>query len=242
MWMKALFSVLRYVSLGTQWVLFAWNMYFMPGYPISFLTCRNYHVFSTLSLLIQLASIDCLMILRVWLVFNRERKFFFVLMMAFICQVSIIIVQIVKAFSSLDMDGMCMAKISLEAFLLFWLASLIVHSISWAFTMYQCRRYRRQGRGRTPLISLLERDGTRLWLSFGLPVALGIILGYKVSATLAVIFEPWILGFLPALGCRMIINLQRLAHEETVAVTDDIELSSGVILTTNISLVLSSAG
>lgn len=195
-----------------------------------------------LSLLIQLASIDCLMILRVWLVFIRGRKIFLVLMVALICQVSIVIVQIVDLFSSLDMDDLCMAKLSLEALLLFWLAGLIIHTISWVFTMHQCRRYRGQGCGRTPLISLLERDGTYLWLSFGLPVALGMILGYKVSAALAVVFEPWILSFIPALGCRMIINLQRLTYEETVAATNDIELSSDIILTTNISLLTSSAG
>jgi hypothetical protein len=45
------------------------------------------------------------------------------------------------------------------------LAGLIVHTTSWAFTMYQCRRARRQGRGKTPLILLLERDGTCFWLS-----------------------------------------------------------------------------
>jgi hypothetical protein len=100
-------------------------------------------------MLIQLNAVDYLMIMRgtvsvyylsfrlsilliisatpVWIVFNRGKKFLFILMVAFFCQLSIVIVSIVGILSGIDMDGLCTAKVlPLGNYVLFWCESLIM--------------------------------------------------------------------------------------------------------------------
>jgi hypothetical protein len=43
--------------------------------------------------------------------------------------------------------------------------ALILRTGSWGCTMYQCRKARKKGWGKSSLIWLLERDGSFFWVS-----------------------------------------------------------------------------
>ncbi|KAF8881257.1 hypothetical protein BD779DRAFT_1025887 [Infundibulicybe gibba] len=197
--------------------------------PVAHTTCKAWFMFQSLCTISLMSSVNALLMLRVYALYDRSRRVAtFLVTILFMDVVSLsaqalylcaetVVVPEVPIF-----DEACLMKQTPSAVLSSSIEVLVIQGTLWGMTWWKSNRS--EPWTRTPLISLVVRDGAFVFV--GLFAILVITLPYAllVRSVEHVVFS-WSISLMAFIACRLIINLLQL-NTSGAGTQGDLELTS----------------
>jgi hypothetical protein len=159
-------------------------------------------------------TVEIILMLRVYLLFDRSRT---VAKILFLCWCITLVIDIVlqqRTRSLLHFDPYCLTDIPASDTIAFSVTGIFMPLIIMVLTLVKYARAFRDGWGKTPLLITLVRDGVSSF-SIILAVWIVILIMACVVRDQPTLFGHYLfLGIVPSLGCRVIINLQKTGIQD----------------------------
>ncbi|KAJ7488128.1 hypothetical protein FB451DRAFT_1553615 [Mycena latifolia] len=184
--------------------------------------CRNYFEFESLSATLTVATIDLILLMRVWILFGRSRRLLYILasvMLVELCIMFTIAVLVTRSGLFVHIGAIlpgCYATGGVPKYLTFYaVPSLVVTSVMFVMTVYNCTtrlgfRLSFSSRSTMPLINLFLRDGI-FWFLAVVAVNPPQLIVWAVGRTtlVAVLLIPAMVVY-SIIGSRVLLNIKEI--------------------------------
>jgi len=208
---KWLYYFIRYFGLASQTgcrIFIMWITYNNTATPLLCTVFRTTLAFTVQSLM---TSMHLILMLRVFALYNRKRCIGVVLLSLLAGENITQVVSMVYTIPIITYNPTCHIQRIPRFAATHGFATISTQSIVLGLTIFKHVVALRAGWGRTPLVSLMIRDGALAFIVISavqLSATMFIMFGID---TLSIHFVWWLLPILCASGCRLIVNMQRLA-------------------------------
>ncbi|KAJ7649846.1 hypothetical protein FB45DRAFT_4758 [Roridomyces roridus] len=232
---------IRYVwqSRLSLWsVLYVWTRYFTLislAMDVSFMfrpmraseiRCRQFLLAEMTTSIMIIISVDCILVLRVWLLFGKGRKLLGILIPLLIVEMAgmitfgLLAILPLKDFA--DVGPFLNGCYSLEVPRLLTFVALppfLMSLLMFSMTAYKCGQHLRlrSRRAPMPMITLFLRDGVFLFLWIMLYSTAELIIWHSARPTLAEIPIVPATAVSAVLGGRILLNIKNLAYDNSNA-------------------------
>ncbi|KAJ7649826.1 hypothetical protein FB45DRAFT_886097 [Roridomyces roridus] len=185
-------------------------------------------------------GVDCILILRVWLLYGKGKKLLFILIALLIAEISSMVIfgllTVLPLKEFVDVGPVLKGCYSLEVprlFTFYAFAPFLMSILLFSMTAYKCGQHLqlRSRRAPMPMITLFLRDGLFLFLWIMLYSTAELIIWHSARPTLAEIPIAPVTAISAVLGCRVLLNIKNLAHHnsnETGTTINDTVLSQSL--------------
>ncbi|KZT12009.1 uncharacterized protein LAESUDRAFT_162925 [Laetiporus sulphureus 93-53] len=217
-------------------ILYLWNRYFslialsidvaihMSAISSNSNRCEDYlQVQGSLATVIT-ATVDFVLVLRVWILYHRNRTMLYVLVFLFASEV--IAMEIISVYSDLPLKEYahlgstitgCYSLTVPKYFKVYVVPSLIVSAIMFAMTVYKCGMSLKGYRGATmPLITLFLRDGVLWFLAVVVILVTDILIWSLARATLAELMIGLSCALYSVIASRVLLNIRSVMTVQVV--------------------------
>jgi len=195
-------------------------------YPVPMHMCRTWWIYQTIVGHTTMISVELILMLRVHALYNRSFRIGFILSLALLGEIIVICICGRRTLTIVNFDAVCAVagKIPRDAI---YLAAgpVFTQTVILALTALKHLFAIRQGWGRTPLVSLMVRDGALVFVVISTLLALTLIFVVTQDTLTQILFFLFV-SVVPALGCRLIANMQQLATHRVTHADDSIHLST----------------
>ncbi|KAF8148464.1 hypothetical protein B0H34DRAFT_265077 [Crassisporium funariophilum] len=235
---KSLYFWSRYFALAVQIVNLAlthalgdhnrWNR-----------LCVGSSVFKAIVAQQALTCVEIILVVRVYALYNQSRRVKYLLCTVFLTAFTLEMTANVLVVRSLAAGKSCKPKASpMAAVTFFGVGAGLMQSMTLAMTLFKYVAGRRYGWTRTPLSSLMLRDG--LAAGFLVFALLAVIFAYEGFQRLEMVIGnaafSWYITLVSATGCRLILNMRKLADSHPSRRTQHEQQDYAGELTTDIDL------
>ncbi|GJE87387.1 hypothetical protein PsYK624_034700 [Phanerochaete sordida] len=188
------------------------------------LTCKGWVIIEGTSAVLLEIVVEIILILRIYAMYTANRRLLYVLVPAFVAQVTIMVASLGVSLPQVRDSPHCAEVVFPTEIIAYSISSVAFEGILVALTLCKYFIARAEGWGRAGLMTILVRDG--VWAFVLLFVAnLANTLFFTIApATLAALGFPWLLAILGALGPRLILNIRREHKRALPDSLDDIEV------------------
>ncbi|KAJ3928786.1 MAG: hypothetical protein NXY57DRAFT_486364 [Lentinula lateritia] len=222
---KGLFISMRYLAFVIHIVNIVlssiWTVEFSNAQQASEEACRILLIFQIISCYTMLLLLQLILMLRVFALYNRSLRMAIFLFLLFAGRTAMsIYTSFGKSTHSprhIKFGRYCIPKISLREqsignpTLVFiygeLVVQLVIHGLAWKRTIWDLRQY--YSYPPPALLSVLNKDGLKVLMGISVAMAAVGLATLKISFPVTFIF-PLFISLVSALGCRTILNLQRL--------------------------------
>ncbi|KAG2034153.1 hypothetical protein BDR03DRAFT_965609 [Suillus americanus] len=223
---KWLYLSLRYLSLAIQLFHQFAVPYLNSGQALQS-SCFAWYVYSALIVQFQTTAVEVILAARVYALFNRSRRIAIILGSLMTVEYIILVVVVGSYFHRIPSIPYCILSRPPYQIIYHAIAVVTTQSTLLGLALIKPVLARRAGWGRAPLVSLLIRDGTATY--FIICVIFFCVGSFcKLRDERTVIMFFWIISIISSCGCRLIVNMQRLAVAEKFAprspLTSEIEV------------------
>ncbi|KAF8878308.1 hypothetical protein BD779DRAFT_1214954 [Infundibulicybe gibba] len=226
---KCIYLFCRYFSLVVQIVNHVVTQGPMSKVPVARTFCRTWFAFQGACTISLVFSINALLMLRVYALYDRSRRVATFLVIIFFADVISVSIQSYLCVKASVFDQACLMTDTPPTVVSCCIEMLVMQGTLWGMTWW--KRNRNESWTRTPLVSLVVRDGAFIFVGTFAIMASALPYAMFVKSLEHVAFS-WFIAFLAFSACRLTINLLRLdipgAHTQ-----DDLELTTFIEGTLN---------
>ncbi|KAI0048459.1 hypothetical protein FA95DRAFT_1038106 [Auriscalpium vulgare] len=209
-WAKWLYLFVRYFAVMIQIALLfvgteiAASLHYGPH------ACVSWYIFQEVTTQVLIASVEIILMIRVHALYDRNRAVTATLLLLFLAENITMIATLVAVAQDVQMNSYCVVLHTPHRLLLFAIAFVLFETMLFILTLFKFIRAFQTGWGRTPVITLLMRDGT--W-AFALIFATLCVNGafyLGTTSPLTSVAFPWLISIEAFAGSRLILNMQTL--------------------------------
>ncbi|KAG2143854.1 hypothetical protein BD769DRAFT_1419909 [Suillus cothurnatus] len=209
---KWLYLFLRYFSLATQ----AFHQFAVPhlnsGKALES-GCFAWYVYTAFLAQAHTSAIEIILACRVYALFNKSRRIAIILGSLMTLEYIILVIVICGYFRSIPLIPYCILSKPPNQIIYHAIAVVVAQSTLLGLALMKHILARRTGWGRTPLVSVLIRDGTATYVIICVIfMFIGAFCELRDERVIITFF--WLITITSSCGCRLIVNMQRLAVAE----------------------------
>lgn len=224
---KWLFLFIRYFSLASQIIIQILSHELFKTLPVARQSCMGIYVWRLVACQTVLTAVELVLIHRVNALYQNRA-----LMIGLVCYLGAEALALALDCGiycpRLQFSPTCLSNLAVDAVVIYGTIALSFQGIILYLTVRKRLRAKRAGLIRTPLLTLLIRDGAVAFIViFVLQVGAMI---YLTSESGVAIMQYWLLSLSSCVGCRLILNLQTLGSRE-----EEHESLATIELTTQLS-------
>ncbi|KAG0700498.1 hypothetical protein DFH29DRAFT_931776 [Suillus ampliporus] len=209
---KWLYFFLRYFSLATQ-IFHQFAVPYLNSGKAPRSTCSAWYIYTIILGQVQTTAVEIILAVRVYALFNKSRRIAIILGLQMILEYIILVILVGDYFNKIPSIPYCILSKPPSQILYHAIAAVATQSTLLGLSLTKHIMARRAGWGRAPLVSLLIRDGTATYLL--ICVIFSCIGSFcKIRDERTVIMFFWLISTISSCGCRLIVNMQRLAVDE----------------------------
>jgi len=224
---KWLFLFIRYFSLASQLIIQVLSHELFKTMPVPRHNCMGIYIWRLAACQAVLTAVELVLIHRVNALY-QSRALSAGLVGYLGAEAFALALDCGIYCPRLQFSPTCLSNLSIDAVVIYGTIALSFQGIILYLTVRKRLRAKRAGLIRTPLLTLLIRDGA---VAFTVIFALQIgAMAYLTSKNGVAIMQYWLLSLSSCVGCRLIINLQTLGSHE-----DEHESLATIELTTQLS-------
>ncbi|OCH88131.1 hypothetical protein OBBRIDRAFT_836821 [Obba rivulosa] len=188
--------------------------------------CRKWMTMQAVTLQIIVTTVDIILIIRVYALYNRSRALLACILVPFTGEVAALCCMLVVITPKLGFNAECFVVTSPHLFVAYWITSLVFETLLFMLTLVKFISAFRQGWGRGQLVQQFTADGTWAYALIFTTMLVNAMLYEYVHSPLAGICFTWLLSVLSFAGSRLVlIPRKRDASDRTGTITvRDIEL------------------
>ncbi|OAX38425.1 hypothetical protein K503DRAFT_691598, partial [Rhizopogon vinicolor AM-OR11-026] len=215
---KWLYLYLRYVSLAAQ----IFHQFAVP-YLNSGLALRSncvaWYAYTAILVQLHITAFETILAVRVYALFNRSRIIAIILGSQMTVEYILLVVMVGIYFPRITIIPYCLLSappyqiVYHTQVLLFSTVVLITQATLLGLTLFKHTLAKRAGWGRTPLFSLVVRDGTAAFFIVCV-IFLNTASFCQLRDERTVVIFFWIVSIISSCGCRLIVNMQSLVVDE----------------------------
>ncbi|KAJ8594131.1 hypothetical protein M405DRAFT_730282, partial [Rhizopogon salebrosus TDB-379] len=214
---KWLYFYLRYFGLAIQ-IFHLFAAPYLNSGNTSKSICFMWYVYGAVLAQLHTTAIEIILAVRVYALFNRSRRIAILLGLLMMLEYIMLVIVVGKCFPAIVIPPYCILSkplpesVYLMQVSLFSIVILVTQTTILGLTLMKHILAKRAGWGRTPLVSLLIRDGTTAYFIICMIFFLMVSL-CKLHDERSVIIFFWTISIVSSYGCRLIINMQRLTDD-----------------------------
>ncbi|KAF9485514.1 hypothetical protein BDN70DRAFT_591086 [Pholiota conissans] len=209
---KWVFLFTRYFGLLAQARLVSINLALEVG-NFSTDVCRMLYVSQVVFGGTLMACIQALLMLRVYALCTQNRRIAFAMIALLVAELGSMPGAIHMTLPDV-IGNMCMKPITIRDIVVFGVSAMLPQVIVLGLTLIKFLSGLRAGWGKIPIVSRLVRDDFILVSVIVVWVIITASLT-KMNNAYGYVGYNWLLSLLPSVGCRVVINMQRLADDTT---------------------------
>lgn len=209
---KALYFFIRYFGLAIHINNSVISRILQARYPIPRETCRLWLTYQALAIFLLLGAVDIILMIRVYAFYNRRRWVGFLMLFLLFFRVGLSSASAVMTVPDQRFDHSCLNEnVPSVVMYFFIMGEFFLQSIILGLTFVRQFAAVRAGWARTPLVSLLCRDGATAFT-----IIIAVLIGTTVYARLEYMHDsahfvfPAFVAMLSCVGCRLVISMQKL--------------------------------
>ncbi|KAG2123432.1 hypothetical protein DEU56DRAFT_51891 [Suillus clintonianus] len=223
---KWLYLFLRYFSLAIQ-IFHQFAVPYLNSGKALKSNCFAWFVYTALIAQFQTTTIEFILAVRVYALFNRSRRIAIMLGSLMTLEYIILVIIVGGYFHRIPSIPYCILSKPPNQIIYHAIAVVATQSTLLCLSLIKHLLARRAGWGRAPLVSLLIRDGTATYFIICVIfLCIGSFCQLRDERTVIMFF--WLISVISSCGCRLIVNMQRLAVDEKVVhrshITSEIEV------------------
>ncbi|KAJ7707372.1 hypothetical protein B0H17DRAFT_516350 [Mycena rosella] len=166
-------------------------------------------------------SVDCILVLRVWLLYGRSRRLLYILVPLLLAETAVMLtfgaLTILPLKQFLDIGLLLKGCYSLTVprlFTIYAVPYFVMAIILFSLTLYKCGKHLRQAQfGRMPVVSLFLRDGLFLFMAIMLYGIVEIVIWDRGRPSLAQVPVIPAAVINAVVGARVLLNIKNLGSE-----------------------------
>jgi len=224
---KWLFLFIRYFALASQIGLQTMADRVALNVPVPLRHCKLVFMWPLVACQFMLTSVELVLIHRVQALYP-SRPMYLIFGSFILAEVVVLGINAIVELPNLKFNALCMTTTPPASIIVYGVIAITSQSIILYLTIRKHIIASRSGWSRTPIVSLLIRDGA---VAYAVIFALQIVtMVYLITGGFAFV-QYWLMGILSCVGCRLIINLQRLGEpddREESAPSPPIELTTRI--------------
>ncbi|EGO02843.1 hypothetical protein SERLA73DRAFT_176266 [Serpula lacrymans var. lacrymans S7.3] len=225
---KWLYFFLRYFNMLAQ----LWHQFAIPRIisgHISNQVCKAWYIYTIIITQAMATAVEIILATRVYALYNKSRRVGGLLYALILIEIIAMTANSIHTIPIIEHAVICVLVKPPQQILYYSISVFTTQSALMGLTLIKHFFAMRNGWGRTPLVSLLMRDGIAVYLVMFVLIASTVI--YCLSGNeLTVIVFFWLLSLLSSTGCRLIVNMQRLATMAERHSTSGVQLSTEIAL------------
>lgn len=223
---KWLYLFLRYLSLATQ-IFHQFAVPYLNSGKAPKSSCFAWFVYTAVMAQFQITAVEIILAFRVYALFNRSRRIAIILGSLMSLEYIVLMIVISVSFHRIPSIPYCILSKPPSQIMYHAIAVVATQSTLLGLALIKNILARRAGWGRAPLVSLLIRDGTATYFIICVIFfCIGSFCELRDERTVIMFF--WLISIISSCGCRLIINMQRLAVDEKLVphapITSEIEV------------------
>lgn len=223
---KWLYLFLRYLSLATQ-IFHQFAVPYLNSGKAPKSSCFAWFVYTAIMAQFQITAVEIILAFRVYALFNRSRRIAIILGSLMSLEYIVLMIVISISFHRIPSIPYCILSKPPSQIMYHAIAVVATQSTLLGLALIKNILARRAGWGRAPLVSLLIRDGTATYFIICVIFfCIGSFCELRDERTVIMFF--WLISIISSCGCRLIINMQRLAVDEKLVphapITSEIEV------------------
>jgi len=209
-WSKILFLFLRYFPFFVLIAIQGVAAQFRRKIIIPLHTCESFFLFQFIAIIFTIIAADIVFMIRVYALYNRQRWVTVIMVSLLGIETVASSIMIPYAVTRVTFNLFCYITVPTHIYFGMSLVLLVPPATSFLFILAKQIIAIRDGWGSTPLMVLLIRDGT--WGILGLigVWAINPLIAIIIGKALAHVSHVWFMSVVPSIGCRVILNMQRL--------------------------------
>ncbi|KAJ7072274.1 hypothetical protein C8F01DRAFT_1103232 [Mycena amicta] len=210
-WIKHAFLFLRYFPLAAHICNRVVSEMVYQQVHLGQSALRGWYVAQVLVAHLAMSGVELVMMARVYALYHNNR----LIGRAFIClwvvETVVVIIGLVVTLPGVEFEQQLFVTRAPHSFAYLAIATLVSQAVILGLTIAKYREGEWTG---TSLISLLMRDGALVYIIFFASTLTAAI--YSIRAlTLGMAEFSWLLTIISSVGCRLILNMQRLPSRKT---------------------------
>ncbi|KIK45645.1 hypothetical protein CY34DRAFT_500168 [Suillus luteus UH-Slu-Lm8-n1] len=223
---KWLYLFLRYISLATQ-IFHQFAVPYLNSGKAPKSSCFAWFVYTAVMAQFQITAVEIILAFRVYALFNRSRRIAIILGSLMTLEYIVLIIVIGVSFHRIPSIPYCILSKPPSQIITSSIAVVATQSTLLGLALIKHILARRAGWGRAPLVSLLIRDGTATYFIICVIFfCIGSFCELRDERTVIMFF--WLISIVSSCGCRLVVNMQRLAVDEKLVphapITSEIEV------------------
>ncbi|KAK0460993.1 uncharacterized protein EV420DRAFT_1529565 [Desarmillaria tabescens] len=192
--------------------------------PIPLNALRIWYICQVLVLHLMMLGAEIVMMARVYALYSRNRYIGGIFLLLLLGESTSVIVGLALNLPSEIFNPDDLLTTSSKSYIYFGVSAMISQVVILAFSIY--RYIRGDWRG-VPLVSLMIRDGT---LAFGVLFFVSLLLViFTASETYPTPTFAWLINFISAAECRLILNMQQIPVPYSTYRTSDTPLTTFLV-------------
>ncbi|KAA1478232.1 hypothetical protein DENSPDRAFT_661922 [Dentipellis sp. KUC8613] len=206
---KVFYILARYIPLLVQLALLALNVNGSSGLHWVLVDCRKWMILQASVLQITITTVDAILLLRVYALYNRSRALMGTLIPLFLAEIVILCVVLARITPRITYNQTCFVTGIPFLFTAYWITSLVFETLLFSLTVHKFVLAVRDGWGRRPVMRRFVTDGTWAFTLIFLTMLVNALLYALVHTPLAGICFTWLLSVLSFAGSRLLLNPRR---------------------------------
>ncbi|KIJ18151.1 hypothetical protein PAXINDRAFT_110634 [Paxillus involutus ATCC 200175] len=171
--------------------------------------CTLWYTYAVVISQVSISAVEVILAVRVFALFNKSYCIACLLVTFIAAEMVTIAAYGFHAIPEIGPSDACIFTEPPKAILNYSVACIVTQSVLLGLTCFKHLTGLRPGWGRTPLVSLLVRDGSAVYVVM-LAFVVAIISFCKLEDERTVVMFFWLISFSSVSGCRLIVNMQRL--------------------------------
>ncbi|KAJ8593003.1 hypothetical protein M405DRAFT_635378 [Rhizopogon salebrosus TDB-379] len=205
---KWLYFYLRYFGLATQ-IFHLFTAPYLNSGNASKSNCFIWYVYAAVLSQLHTTAVEIILAVRVYALFNRSRRIAILLGLLMILEYIMLVFMVCKYLPGVVIKPYCILSEPPPESVYHITVIMGTQTTLLGLTLMKHSLAKRAGWGRTPLVSLLIRDGTTAY--FIICVIFFFIVSFcKLHEERSVMGFFWLISIISSCGCRLIINTQHL--------------------------------
>lgn len=207
-WVKFAYSFVRYIPLlhlGGVLTLTADRDYPSSG-------CRGWIIDQLVVIEVLTLVVEIILVVRVYALYNRNKLVLALLSLAFVAEVSIMLMALVLVIPKQTFTPDCLVAGSPKIYIAYWLSSLIFETLLFVLTLVKFFQSAKREYGSNSILFVFVRDGTWAYAMIFLAMLLNTLLYQLVDTPLAGMGYFWAQSVMSFAGSHVLLNIRRLSQ------------------------------
>ncbi|KDR76910.1 hypothetical protein GALMADRAFT_155619 [Galerina marginata CBS 339.88] len=221
---KFLYLFARYFGIASQILSVVYVTGPLSITPVSSETCRRWWYFQILTLVALQASIQTVLVLRVYALYKKNVFVGCILTFAILTGMGLFLYFGVGAFDDLEYSAACIVTIPPRQMVRLGGCLITTHSIILGFALCKYWHGLQEGWADIPVVSIVMRDGSSTFVAIVAMLVAFMNFSFRVKNIFHIVV-PLVASSLSVRACRLIINMHSLGQSGSSSETADIELT-----------------